>query len=549
MNREFSQRPPLAGQWFDVAVIGGGVNGVAIARECARAGAAVLLAEQHDFASGTTSRSTRIIHGGLRYLEHGEIGLVRESVAERERLLRQRPHLVRSLNFLLAMPPGRGRRSALGIRAGLWLYRRFGDGAPHRGPGDGEARRRFEQALDSGRRLALFSYDDAQCEFPERLVAEWLREAVAAGAEVRNHTRALRIQTSGGRVQGVLLRDQLSGAEFAIECRLVVNAGGPWADQVAAAAGLRQGARLVGGTRGSHIVLGRLPGVSSSAIYAPAADGRPVFMVPWNGQVLVGTTDIPDQGDPGRTLPTTDEIAYLLAAVNAMFPAARLGLADIAYAFAGVRPLPYAPGEAPAAISRRHFLHNHGADGAAGMVSVIGGKLTTAASLARQCARKLGYGVAEPAGAVAMADDGPDAALLEWQRRVASSAGIGKRTAHALVDWHGEHALKLARAAARDARLRAPLCEHTAHIAVEALSAVQDEYAATLADVLLRRVPVALHASWSAACTRTAANSVGAALGWTERRREEEIERFQQERAAFLVKPVPAARALAPETA
>src|SRR5262249_4296250 len=159
---------------------GGGINGVAIARECARHGKRTLLVEQNDFASGTTSRSTRIIHGGLRYLEHGEIGLGRESLRDRERLLEESPHLVRPLQFLLLMPrkPPSLRRSSLAIRTGLWLYHRWA-GREHAVRGDAQ---KFDRQLDTGASWSIYSYEDAQCEFPERLVAEWLAEAVSAGA-------------------------------------------------------------------------------------------------------------------------------------------------------------------------------------------------------------------------------------------------------------------------------------------------------------------------------------------------------------------------------
>src|SRR5689334_4187421 len=178
-------RAPLEGKHFHVVIIGGGINGVALARECAKAGRRTLLVEQNDFASGTTSRSTRIIHGGLRYLEHGEIGLVRESLRERQRLLSERPYLVRPMQFVLAMPSGR--RSALELRLGLWLYRRMGG---RRSMPTSAFERALESYPDS---LRVFHYEDAQCEFPERLVAEWLRDAIGAGAVVRNHTPALAV--------------------------------------------------------------------------------------------------------------------------------------------------------------------------------------------------------------------------------------------------------------------------------------------------------------------------------------------------------------------
>jgi glycerol-3-phosphate dehydrogenase len=216
----------LRDRGFDVLVIGGGINGVAIARECAQRGKRTLLVEKNDFASGTTSRSTRIIHGGLRYLELGDISLVRESLRERENLLNQSPHLVRPLEFLLALPkkPRSLLRSSLAVRTGLWLYRHWagGERPTH---GDLEA---FERQLDSGRSWAIYSYEDAQCEFPERLVAEWLAESVAAGALVRNHTQALQITRSGGRVTGARLRDLISAQEYTVSANWIVNATGPW---------------------------------------------------------------------------------------------------------------------------------------------------------------------------------------------------------------------------------------------------------------------------------------------------------------------------------
>jgi len=216
-------RPPLDGQRFEIIVIGGGITGVAIARECARAGRRTLLLEQHDFAAGTTSRSTRIIHGGLRYLEHGDIVQVRESLRERQSLLRNYPNLVCPLEFVLALDEN-SRRSALAVRAGLWLYRRLG-GAQRRNHA-AEAQAQLERLLDGGRRFSLFSFEDGQCEFPERLVAEWLVEAIEAGCVARNHTQVLAVEISNGRATGVRLRDALTGKEEQVEAARVVNAWG-----------------------------------------------------------------------------------------------------------------------------------------------------------------------------------------------------------------------------------------------------------------------------------------------------------------------------------
>jgi glycerol-3-phosphate dehydrogenase len=525
------QRRSLDGERFDIAIVGGGINGVAMARQCAAAGRRTLLVEQSDFASGTTSRSTRIIHGGLRYLEHGEIGLVRESLRERERLLRTKPHLVRPMRFLLALPAGR--RSGLEVRFGLWLYRRLTHGRRAARPADDIAQ--LERALDHGQRWSVLDYDDAQCEFPERLVAEWLGEALAAGAEARNYTQALQVEVADGRVRGLRLRDRLDGTEFRIEAKWVINASGPWADGVARRAGIRN-VRMVGGVRGSHLVLPRFPGAPQSAVYTEALDGRPIFVIPWNGELLVGTTEVDDTGDPGCAQPSETEIDYLLTSAQRLFPAAALGRDEIRYAMAGVRPLPYSPGNPLAAITRRHVLHDHRDDGVAGMVSVIGGKLTTAAAVARECARKIGIEVAEPQfDAVAQAGE-VESAVSACLGEAGAGGQVSAEMARAAVSWFGRAGADVVRSAARDERLGAPICDGSLHMVAEAVHALQNECAVTLGDVLLRRVPVALAGEWSKEQTRQAAERIGAAAGWSGERVGCEVEEFDNEREQFLVK-------------
>src|SRR6266496_5537148 len=259
MALSVKHRPPLEGQHFHVIVIGGGINGVAVARECARAGKRTLLVEQNDLASGVTSRSTRIIHGGLRYLEHGEISLVRESVRERERLLRERSHLVHPVHFLFLLNE-QSRRSALKVRAGLWLYQRF---ASRKSSDLSEMElARVERALDAGHRWSMFNYEDAQCEFPERLVAEWMIEAAEAGAVVRNHCEVLAVNVTQGRAQGVLLRDRITGKDERVDAGWILNCTGPWADRVCQRSSVRTSKPMLGGVRGSHIVLPRFSGVA-----------------------------------------------------------------------------------------------------------------------------------------------------------------------------------------------------------------------------------------------------------------------------------------------
>jgi glycerol-3-phosphate dehydrogenase len=523
----------LQDRGFDVLVIGGGINGVAIARECARHGKRTLLVEQNDFGAGTTSRSTRIIHGGLRYLEMGEVGLVRESLRERERLLRQMPHLVRQMQFLLVLPrPARSlMRSSLAVRTGLWLYNRWA-GSKRERPSDLAA---FETQLDAGQKWSIYSYEDAQCEFPERLVAEWLSESINFGAVVRNHTQALEITRSNGRATGARLRDSISGQEYSVTAAWVINATGPWADFLVNASRIST-PQMVGGMRGSHLVLPRWSGAPEQAVYTEASDGRQIFVIPWNKQVLVGSTEVLDSADPSQTQPAPEEIDYLFNNLLRLFPACGLTRADIHYTYAGVRPLPWAPGKRYSAITRKHVLHEHRADGAAGLISVIGGKLTTAASLARDLARKLGLPTSEPASTFAAPVTEEDVSFVvrQWARTVAMKAHISESCAQGIAEWHGRHALAVAHAASLDERLREPICPHSCHLVAEAVEAVAQESAITLGDILLRRVPVALGACWSADCSREAASKIGCALGWDSMRIGQELENFEEERRLFL---------------
>jgi glycerol-3-phosphate dehydrogenase len=528
-------RPTLDGQHFDVLVIGGGINGVAIARECARAGGRTLLVEQQDFASGTTSRSTRIIHGGLRYLEQGDLAQVRESLRERQKLVRQYPQLVHPLQFVLALDD-RSRRSALAIRVGLWFYRRMGGALSVNGH---EERNRLERLLDAGRRFSVFSFEDAQCEFPERLVAEWLVEAVRAGCHVRNHTRVLAIKTSNGRATGAVLRDELNGFESSVDANWIINATGPWADQVCQNSGLHTNRPMVGGVRGSHIVLHRFAGAPEAAVYTEAVDGRPIFVIPWNEQILVGSTEVRDDSDPGRVRPSHNEIEYLLASLHRLFPQVRVSSGEVRYAFAGIRPLPYTPESTPLAITRRHFFRDHAPEGAAGMISLIGGKLTTAASAARECAKKIGIATAESPCVGVVTESDFEQVAEHALTEIAAIAGISRESATAIHEWYGPRSLEIAQKARSNLKLCEALCPHSNHIVAEAVDAFENQCAVTLGDVLLRRVPVALGSCWSPECSRAAASRIASVMGWNDARLGSELEQFEAECESFLQRRAP----------
>ena len=377
---------------FDVIVIGAGINGAGIARDAAMRGLSVLLIEKGEVGRGTTSASTRLIHGGLRYLEHFEFGLVRESLREREILLRIAPHLVRPLAITIPIYK-RNKRGRATIRAGMVLYDllSWGKSLPrHQMFSCAETLQRWPGLNPEGLVGAALYYD-AQVEFPERLVAENVRSACEFGAEVLTHTRVTNVAIADGKVSGVEFVGEDSDKQFA-EAHVVINAAGPWIDQVLEQLSI-DSPKLIGGTKGSHIIVPPFPTAPVNAIYVEArSDGRPIFIVPWNKLYLIGTTDVRFEGDPDEVRCELWEIDYLLSEANLAFPGAQLTPDTIIETYSGVRPLPVTTDKDEQSITRRHFIREH--PRLPNLLSIVGGKLTTYRSLAEQCVdtifRKLG---------------------------------------------------------------------------------------------------------------------------------------------------------------
>jgi glycerol-3-phosphate dehydrogenase len=396
----------------ELLIIGAGINGAGIARDAAMRGLKVLLIDKGEIGCGTTSASTRLIHGGLRYLEHFEFGLVRESLRERETLLKIAPHLVKPLPIIIPIYR-RNKRGPLIIRAGMILYDllSLGKSLPrHRMLSRAETLERLSGLNPEGL-LGSALYFDAQVEFPERLVAANVLAAREHGADVFTHAPVTKL---------IVQDESLTGVEFVsdgkshfAQAKIVVNAAGPWVDQVLARAPV-ESPRLIGGTKGSHIVVRPFPGAPANGIYLEAqSDSRPFFIIPWDGKYLVGTTDVRFEGDPDEVRCEAWEMDYLLAEANLAFPEARLTHAGVVFTYSGVRPLPWTSDTEEQNITRRHFIRQH--PQLRNLLSIVGGKLTTYRSLAEECVdvvfRKLGRHspVCETGKKILTADDTDDA--------------------------------------------------------------------------------------------------------------------------------------------
>lgn len=390
-----------------ILILGGGINGAAAARELALSGQDVWLVDTADLAFGATAYSSRLIHGGLRYLEFAEFSLVKESLRERGRLLRLAPHLVKPLRLFIPVRnrwggltqaagkflglPLRSRKTAhRGLRvvqAGLWLYDRYAN--------DGNLPPRSLHRLDEpgvprvSPEIAnrLWAYSDAQITYPERMVIALLADAQELAKQRGSDFRIFTYSRATLRARTVEIRSSEEAAEalVTVEPPAIINATGAWVDAALARLAVPS-PRLMGGTKGSHFLTHNAKlreSLAGHGVYTEARDGRPVFLLPFGEGTLVGTTDIPFEGDPATAVATEEELSYLLAVVADVFPDAALSRDDITMHQCGVRPLPYIDARLPAAITRRHQLVWND-QCPVPLVSLVGGKLTTCRSLAEE---------------------------------------------------------------------------------------------------------------------------------------------------------------------
>ncbi len=501
---------------YDVIIIGGGINGAAVAAAVAARGYRTLVLERDDFASGTTSASTKLIHGGLRYLETGDARLVHESLQCRERLLRERPHLVRPMGFILPVYEGDPRPSWY-IRTGLALYDLLSPRkvSPWHSSFSERELQRFEPSVSTDQLKAAYLYHDAQVWSPERLTLEYLAQARASGADLRNHAAVDYIIVDGVRARGVDFHDVLSGRRSTASGRMVINAAGPWVDAVLDATG-RSLQRRIGGTRGTHLVVdlnGRGP---RHAVLASArSDGRPMFITPWLDHHIVGTTDVRDDDDPSNARAAAWEIDYLIAEATRLLPGVGIEHRNVLYAYSGVRPLARArEGVHEGAISRRSIIVDHAAEGVDQLVSVVGGKLTTAAALGRKVAEAVAGRIGRPrARGIAALPKIP----------ISRAAFLPPDTQEHLRMVYGPRAPQVAAYAASDASLATPISDWHRDIGAQVAYAVDHEGARTVADVLLRRTVMGVTHDLGRSAARPTAQIMASRMGWSAAEREQSV--------------------------
>jgi len=515
----------LGSETFDLLVIGGGINGAGIARDGAMRGLRTALVEHADFASGTSSRSSKLIHGGFRYLEQGDVRLVLEACRERERLRRLAPHLVRPQEFIFPVYEG-GPVGRFKLAAGLWAYDLMaGLWNVHRHRMlSARATRQAEPALRTEGLRGAGRYWDCRTD-DARLVLETILAAVREGGVAVSYARVTALLKENGRIAGARLVDRLGGGEVSVRARVVVNATGPWVDAVAVLdAPAPPRLRL---TKGVHVLVPRARVGNRAAVVLHAVkDGRVMFVIPWKEQTLVGTTDTDHEGGPDvPAVVEAADVSYLLETVNHYFPAARLSRADVTSAFAGLRPLiapPAGAAVAPSSVSREEEIFAS----PSGLISIAGGKLTThrlvAAAVVERVIDALRRGgerrrfgrsrtgtVPLPGGTAP--PDSVAAAVLSHDGNGLAPPVIGH-----LADRYGSRVGELLHRVAADRRLADPIVPTLPDPRAEVLEAVEHEGALTVEDVLRRRTQISLREETEGVrVAGEVAALMAGPLGWT----------------------------------
>ncbi|HEU5252640.1 MAG TPA: glycerol-3-phosphate dehydrogenase/oxidase [Solirubrobacterales bacterium] len=532
----------IAGKHFEVVVIGGGITGAGVALDAASRGYSVALLERHDYAVGTSSRSSKMVHGGLRYLQNFDLGLVREALLERQLMVRLAPHLVYPTPFLVASLGEERRDRKLGL--GLNMYDVMATSRAGRSRRERRAARELEEGdyywspdrhrtidrdelLELAPALAPREPNDAylfyDCQTDDvRLVLTVLGEAERFGAVMLNGAEVTDVLAADGRANGVAFVEEESGERMEVSADHVVNATGVFADQVRPEELLgEEDVPRIAPSRGTHLLIDEadLP-MGKAACIVPAGEGRMIFSLPWYGRTLVGTTDNDFDGDITHPRPAEEDIAYLLDAVNGFFGTA-IAESDLVGAYAGVRPL-ISTGDPRKSvdISRKAELY----ETSSGMLTITGGKLTTWRRMAKQTVDRL----VEQGGREAPCHT--DEIPLGMEARpddLEAPAGVGEEALEQLAFRYGHasrHVLAIAR---EDQKLARPIVPGRPDLLAEVVLAARKEQARSVADVLLRRTRLGILAApqlRTAKAVRPVADALGAELGWSRRRRSQEAD-------------------------
>lgn len=528
-------------QRFDVAVIGGGITGAAVAYEAASRGLSVALFEKGDFAQATSAASSKLIHGGLRYLSNLEYGLVRESLRERRILENIAPNFVYPLPMLFPHYRFSLKSNKWVVKLGLTTYdllaydrARTWDAdkkIPRHRSLSAEEALAFQPALKKENLTGASIFHDCLSIFPERLSLAFIQSAAAHKAAVANYAEVCGFcfADDGKRINGVKIKDRLDGSRYEVAAQVVLNCTGPWADHLLQLARPQQALRPLRRSEGIHLITRSLI-KSDSAVSAITPQGRHCFLIPWRGHTLIGTTDTPYEGQPDDYAVTTQSIVALINDVNTSFDGLDLTLDDVRYAYGGLRPLAgMAAGNKDTYTSSRHSeIRDNTVDGLAGLISVTGGKWTTSRSLAEKVVDHLWTHTHLAIGqSISAGQYLTHSAIREMKTFEAEIAGahptVAAKTMACLGRYYGTAYGEVLALIEENSKLAAPI-NADGEVLAQVVHAVRSEMAQTLLDIVLRRTGTATLGHPGNAILGQIAAVAAAELNWDDKRRRTELE-------------------------
>jgi glycerol-3-phosphate dehydrogenase len=520
LNRDFTR---LEKDVFDVIIIGGGIIGTGVARDAALRGLKVLLVEKEDFSYGTTSRSTRLIHGGLRYLRMLDFKLVYQDLREREILMNIAPHLVRRLEFIIpllkSMPLYR-----LALPVGLKLYNLLSQGTslPKGYKLSTKDTLKLEPALSNIDGLSgSYLYFDCQVEYPERLCLENALDAAAHGAVLLNHTAMNDYIMKNDTITGIRLTDNINGKEYIAHSRIVLNTGGPWADQILSKVKTKHEYHIRT-TKGIHLLT---DSISNNALVLFAkTDGRLFFVIPWLNYSLIGTTDTDYTGDKDKVYASPADVDYLVNETHNYFP--DFNRSNIHYSYAGLRPLLPSGNKSASNTSRAHRLIDHELyDGVRGFISVLGGKITAYRGISKETVDLLCKKIGVRAGCRTAQLPLPGASVIDKAavEKASKDSDLPVDTVNQLIKIYGSRYTSVLKYALEDKQLCKPLSSNGTAISAQVKHAVLEESALSVNDFMLRRSLLGLHPSRFPDAAETVAEQMGALFGWSKADRQNQL--------------------------
>ncbi|UCC16561.1 MAG: glycerol-3-phosphate dehydrogenase/oxidase [Dehalococcoidales bacterium] len=522
MKRDFGK---LENQVFDLAVVGGGIVGTGIARDASLRGIKTLLVDKEDYAYGTTSTSSRLIHGGFRYLRQLEFGLVRQDMKEREILLSTAPHLVHPLPFLMPITSFNDRViMALGMR--LYDILSYDKSLPSYHYYSKKKTLELEPGLAIPNLRGSYQFYDCQIPFAERLCIENVLSAVDQGAVVLNHAECTEILSEGNIISGIQVKDTLTGQSYTVSTGMVVNAAGPWMDIVHGKLNTKS-MPMMRRTKGIHLVT---PCISENAhVLFSNSDGRLFFVIPWEGYSLIGTTDTDFSEDSDTVAADVGDVDYLLKEVGRAFPGLKKD--DVYYTFAGLRALAGSPDGSASNVTRGHRLIDHEkTDGLIGVMSVVGGKLTGYRAVAEETtdviSRKLN--ISKPCITAKTLLPGAPSLSIEEQALISKESGLPGETISHLHNLYGSRLKQIIEFTEREPQGKEQLCPHSRDIIAQIWHAVEVEQALTPADFLLRRSFTGMASCLGLDAIGTVVEEMGKVSGWNESEQKRQADEYRR---------------------